>query len=46
MLCGDVVGLPESGGSASVSPRLDLVCLTDDPMTVPRDERTKEGLDR
>jgi hypothetical protein len=36
----------EGGGSAAVNPRLDLLCLTDDPQTVPTDEEAKGGLGR
>jgi len=34
----------EGGGSAAVNPRLDLLCLTDDPMTVPTDEQARGKL--
>jgi hypothetical protein len=34
----------EGGGSAAVNPRLDLLCLTDDPLTVPTDEHAKRRL--
>jgi len=32
----------EGGGSAAVNPRLDLLCLTDDPLTAPTDEQVRE----
>jgi hypothetical protein len=34
----------EGGGSAAVNPRLDLLCLTDDPTTVPTDEQARKGV--
>jgi hypothetical protein len=34
----------EGGGTAQMNPRLDLLCLTDDPMNVPTDEAAKASL--
>lgn len=36
----------EGGGSASVNPRLDLLCLTDDLLTVPTDDKALSALRR
>jgi hypothetical protein len=34
----------EGGGSAELNPHLDLLCLTDDPLTAPTDEQAKGKL--
>jgi hypothetical protein len=36
----------EGGGSVATNPRLDLLCLTDDPLVVPTDEEAREALAR